>query len=199
MPAKTPSKGKKAAAPKAPKKAASNGKAAKKPAVLDDEVAAEGDEHEDDEDDDFDDNLEDEDEGEEAPRAAKPAAAAAAPVAKKPAAPPSKAKGLHAGEDAPAVVPARRLTPEAKARVNEMVKKGMSLGDALKAAAAWETFVAPVKDEPAKLVQGRMGNSGGGGGGGGGGAEPRSNFAGETEPEDLHEGGDDEPVAADED
>ena len=99
------------------------------------------------------------------------------------------------------MVPARRLTPEAKARVNEMVKKGMSLGDALKAAAAWETFVAPVKDEPAKLVQGRMGNSGGGGGGGGGGgAEPRSNFAGETEPEDLPESGDDDvPVAADED
>ena len=98
------------------------------------------------------------------------------------------------------MVPARRLTPEAKARVNEMVKKGMSLGDALKAAAAWETFVAPVKDEPAKLVQGRMGGggAGGGGGGGGGGAEPRSNFAGETEPEDLHDG-DDEPAAADED
>ncbi len=197
MPAKTPSKGKKAATPKAPKKAAA-AKAAKKPAIVDDEAPESGsDEHDEDEDDeDFD--LEGDEE--EAPRAAKPAAPAAAVPAKKPAATPSRGK-QPLGEDAPAVVPARRLTPEAKARVNEMVKKGMSLGDALKAAAAWETFVAPVKDEPAKLVQGRMGTSGGGaggGGGGGGGAEPRSNFAGETEPEDLHDG-DDEPAAADED
>jgi hypothetical protein len=184
MPAKTPSKGKKATAPKAPKKAAA-GKAAKKPSVVEDEAPA-GEEPEDEEDEDFDLDA-DED---EAPRAAKPAA----PPAKKPAAAPAARKGAAGGEDAPAVVPARRLTPEAKARVNEMVKKGMSLGDALKAAAAWETFVAPVKDEPAKLVQGRMG----GGGGGGGSAEPRSNFGGETEPEDLPES-DDEPAAADED
>ena len=188
MPAKTPSKGKKAAAPKAPKKPAAAGKAAKKPPVVEEEAAA-GDEHEDDEDDDFEDDLDGDEE--EAPRAA---AKPAAPVAKKPAAAPAaRGKGHAAGEDAPAVVPARRLTPEAKARVNEMVKKGMSLGDALKAAAAWETFVAPVKDEPAKLVQGRMGNSGGGGS-----SEPRSNFGGETEPEDLPET-DEEPVAADED
>lgn len=183
MPAKTPSKGKKAAAPKAPKKPAAAGKAAKKPAVAEDEAPI-GDEPDEDEDDDFDDDLDGEDE--EAPRAA---AKPAAPVAKKPAAPAAK-RGQPAGEDAPAVVPARRLTPEAKARVNEMVKKGMSLGDALKAAAAWETFVAPVKDEPAKLVQGRMG--------GGGSSEPRSNFGGETEPEDLPES-DEEPAAADED
>ncbi len=185
MPAKTPSKGKKAAAPKAPKKPATAGKAAKKPPVVEEE--AHGDEPDDDDEDDF--ELDGDD---EAPRAA--AKPAAAPPAKKPAAATaSRGKGHLAGEDAPAVVPARRLTPEAKARVNEMVKKGMSLGDALKAAAAWETFVAPVKDEPAKLVQGRMG----GGGGGGGGAEPRSNFAGETEPEDLPEA-DEEPVVADE-
>ncbi len=184
MPAKTPSKGKKAAAPKAPKKPAAAGKAAKKPPVVEEEAAG-GEEPEEDEDEDFDDLDGDE---EEAPRAA---AKPAAPV-KKPA-PPAARKGHAAGEDAPAVVPARRLTPEAKARVNEMVKKGMSLGDALKAAAAWETFVAPVKDEPAKLVQGRMG----GGGGGGGSSEPRSNFGGETEPEDLPET-DEEPVAADE-
>ena len=183
MPAKTPSKGKKAAAPKAPKKPAAAGKAAKKPPVVEEEATG-GDEPDEDEDDDFDDLDGDE---EEAPRAA---AKPAAPPAKKPAAPAGR-KGLAAGEDAPAVVPARRLTPEAKARVNEMVKKGMSLGDALKAAAAWETFVAPVKDEPAKLVQGRMG------GGGGGSSEPRSNFGGETEPEDLPET-DEEPVAADE-
>ena len=193
MPAKTPSKGKKAATPKAPKKAAA-GKAAKKPAVLDEEAPEASFDEADEDDEDEDDDLDLEGDEEEAPRAAKPAAAAAAP-AKKPAAPPARSKQQQ-GEDAPAVVPARRLTPEAKARVNEMVKKGMSLGDALKAAAAWETFVAPVKDEPAKLVQGRMGNSGGGGGGGG--AEPRSNFAGETEPEDLHES-DEEPAAADED
>ena len=182
MPAKTPSKGKKATAPKAPKKAAAAGKAAKKPSVVEDETP-EGEESDED-DDDFD-MESDED---EAPRAAKPAA----PVAKKPAAAPAAKKGAGTGEDAPAVVPARRLTPEAKARVNEMVKKGMSPGDALKAAAAWETFVAPVKDEPAKLVQGRMGNSSGGS------TEPRSNFGGETEPEDLPEA-DEEPVAADED
>jgi hypothetical protein len=193
MPAKTPSKGKKAAAPKAPKKAAPAGKAAKKPPVVEEEAPA-GEEPDEDEDD-FDDD------DDEAPRAA---AKPAAPVAKKPAAPASASRGKGAAnEDAPAVVPARRLTPEAKARVNEMVKKGMSLGDALKAAAAWETFVAPVKDEPAKLVQGRMGGGGGGGAGGGGGgggpsAEPRSNFGGETEPDDLPET-DDEPVAADED
>lgn len=187
MPAKTPSKGKKAAAPKAPKKVAA-GKAAKKPTVVEEEEALAGDEpDDDDEDDDFDDDLEDEGDEEEAPRAAaKPAAAA--PV-KKPAAPAARVKSATSGEDAPAVVPARRLTPEAKARVNEMVKKGMSLGDALKAAASWETFVAPVKDEPAKLVQGRMG--------GGGESGPRSNFAGETEPEDLPEtGGDDDEAAS---
>ena len=79
--------------------------------------------------------------GKEAPRAAKPAAGRGS----------CGSAGEEAGrgactlkarvsisEDAPAVVPARRLTPEAKARVNEMVKKGMSLADALKAAAAWK-------------------------------------------------------------
>jgi len=193
MPAKTPSKGKKAAAPKAPKKAAPAGKAAKKPPVVEEEAPA-ADHADDDDDDDFEDD-------DEAPRAvAKPAA----PAVKKPAAPASASRGKHApNEDAPAVVPARRLTPEAKARVNEMVKKGMSLGDALKAAAAWETFVAPVKDEPAKLVQGRMGGGGGGGAGASGGGpgpsvEPRSNFGGETEPDDIPET-EDEPVVADED
>jgi hypothetical protein len=190
MPAKTPSKGKKAAAPKAPKKSAA--KPAKKPPVAEpaepdeDEDAPlsahEAEESGDDDDDDEDMDLDDEDEGdEEAPRAAKPAAAT---PAKKPAAPAAKPRPHTASsDDAPAVVPARRLTPEAKARVNEMVKKGMSLTDALKAAASWETFVAPVKDEPAKLVQGRMG--------GGGNDGPRhSNFAGETEPGEG--GGDDE-------
>lgn len=169
MPAKTPTKGKKAAAPKTPKKAATK---AKKPPLDDEEelaLDASDDEELDDE------ELEDEEgeEEEEAPRAAK------APAAKKPT--PARAKP-GTGDEAPAVVPARRLTPEAKARVNEMVRKGMSLGDALKAAAAWETFVAPVKDEPAKLVQGRMSGSG----------EPRSSFV-----ESEHE--EDEPLASDED
>jgi hypothetical protein len=199
MPAKTPSKGKKAA-PKAKKSAPA--KTAKKasppapPVVEPEETLA--DEPDEDEDDEFD--LEADEDEEEAPRPA--VAAAAKPVVKKPAAPAPAARargGAAQGEDAPAVVPARRLTPEAKARVNEMVRKGMSLGDALKVAASWETFVAPVKDEPAKLVQGRMGG-GGGGGGAGAGDGPRSNFAGETDPEDLHEGGDDEePAASDED
>jgi hypothetical protein len=53
------------------------------------------------------------------------------------------------------VVPARRLTPEAKAAVNAMVAQGVPLGEALKRAASWETFVAPVKEEPAKLVGAR--------------------------------------------
>ncbi len=75
------------------------------------------------------DGDEDDDDDEDVPAkpAAKPAAKAKPP------------------EDAQPIVPARRLTPEAKARVNEMVKKGMSLTDALRAAASWETFVAPIK------------------------------------------------------
>lgn len=194
MPAKTPSKGKKAAAPKAPKKSAA--KPAKKAPIVDDEDAiAAGDEPLDDVDDDEDEDddnldLDDEEGDDESPRAAKPAAAPAAAATKKPAAPAAaKPKPLTAsGDDAPAVVPARRLTPEAKARVNEMVKKGMSLTDALKAAASWETFVAPVKDEPAKLVQGRMGNNNADSG-------PRhSNFAGETEPGEVVESDDEEPA-----
>jgi hypothetical protein len=170
MPAKTPSKGKKAAAPKAaaPKKSAS----VKKPVVAEEEPADELDE-EGDEDEDLDDD--EDEEAEEAPRAK-----AATPAPKKPAAP--AAARPKVGDDAPAVVPARRLTPEAKARVNEMVKKGMSLSDALKAAAAWETFVAPVKDEPAKLVQGR--SEGG----------PRSNF---SDGDELPERDDDDEPAAD--
>jgi hypothetical protein len=133
MATKTPAKGKKPAPTKE--------KAAKKPAktvarpaaAVEDEEEHDGEEEED----------EDEEEMEAAPK----------PAAKKPA--PPAAKGATPGGDPPAVVPARRLTPEAKAKVNEMVKKGMPLGDALKAAASWETFVAPVKDEPAKLVQGK--------------------------------------------
>ena len=75
----------------------------------------------------------------------------------------------------------RRLTPEAKARINALVAKGMPLGEALRAAASWETFVAPVKDEAARLVQGRDAS-------GAGGAPQRRPF--EDEPE--------EPVVAEE-
>ncbi len=49
-----------------------------------------------------------------------------------------------------AVVPARRLTPEAKAQINAMVAKGVPLDEALRRAASWETFIAPVKDETQK-------------------------------------------------
>lgn len=127
MATKTPAKGKKPAAKDGAKKARAK---AVKPAPAEPEV------------DEAEDGDEDEDDDEEV------AAAPAKPAPKKPA-----QKGDAA--DAPPVVPARRLTPEAKAKVNEMVAKGMPLGEALKAAAAWETFVAPVKDEPAKLVQGK--------------------------------------------
>ena len=185
MATKTPSKGKKAAGgdkvKSAPKKAR-----AQKPAPIE---AKEPDLPEPDEED-----LDDEDDDDdEAPR---PAAAAVA--AKKPAAAAKPAtKGAQTGDDAPQVVPARRLTPEAKAKINELVAKGMPLGEALRAAAAWETFVAPVREEPAKLVQGRSFD--GGGGGGGRPPQPREPRA-EREEEDDDEaeepagsaGGDDE-------
>jgi hypothetical protein len=138
-------KGKAKEPAKAPK-AAKKGKAA---APADDEevseIAAEGgaDDGELDGDDaDFDDD-------EEEKPAPKAAAAAAKPAPKK-GAPQKQAEG-----ETVAQVPARRLTPEAKAKVNEMVKKGMSLGDALKAAASWETFVAPVKEEAPRIGAGR--------------------------------------------
>ena len=78
-------------------------------------------------------------EGDEAP--------APAPAQKaKPAAAPTKKAGGAADPEAPAVVPARRLTPEAKAQLNAMLAKGVSLQDALRAVAKWETFVAPVRE-----------------------------------------------------
>jgi hypothetical protein len=63
--------------------------------------------------------------------------------------------GVESDSSSSTVVPARRLTPEAKAAVNAMVAQGVPLGEALKRAASWETFVAPVKEEPAKLVGAR--------------------------------------------
>ena len=87
--------------------------------------------------------------------------------------------------DPPPVVPARRLTPEAKAQVNAMVAKGIPLGEALKVAASWETFVAPVKEEPAKLVQGKPGEPG----------APKAPFrAGDDDAEEREE---EEPAADD--
>lgn len=65
-----------------------------------------------------------------------------------------------------AVVPARRLTPEAKAQINAMVQKGVPLDEALRRAASWETFIAPVKDETQKAFPGKDG------------AGPRSPFGG---------------------
>src|SRR4029450_4381756 len=65
-----------------------------------------------------------------------------------------------------AVVPARRLTPEAKAQINAMVAKGGPLDEALGRAASWETFVAPVKDETQKAFPGKEGGG------------PRSPFGG---------------------
>jgi hypothetical protein len=80
---------------------------------------------------------------------------------------PQKKSGKPAAEPT-AVVPARRLTPEAKAAINAMVAKGVPLDEALRRAGSWETFVAPVKDETQK------GNFPGGKEGGG----PRSPFGG---------------------
>src|SRR5205823_6110760 len=68
------------------------------------------------------------------------------------------------GEVEPAQT-AKRLTPEAKARINALVAKGVPLGEALRQAGSWETFVAPVKEEPARLVQGRDGGGPGAPGG----------------------------------
>jgi hypothetical protein len=144
---KTPSKGKKPSPEKGIKTAPKKARAQKSPS----ELKEDGEEAPDLEDDDLDD-----DDLDEAP---KPAAAA---PAKKPAAPAGRPKSAAQGDDAPQVVPARRLTPEAKAKINELVAKGMPLGEALRAAASWETFVAPVREEPAKLVQGRSFDGGGG-------------------------------------
>jgi hypothetical protein len=138
MATKPPQKAKKAAAPKE-KKVGRPAKA--KSAEPEDGEAREAEGGDDD----------DEDEDEEMMKAA----------AKKPLKPSSPKSSTKEGEEQPAVVPARRLTPEAKAKVNQMVAKGMPLGEALKIAASWETFVAPVKDEPAKLVQGRSFEGGG--------------------------------------
>ena len=174
MATKTPAKGKKAAAPKEKEgaKAKKPPKAAAKPAAaVDDEDAPEGEEDED-EDDDLD--------------------LAPKPAAKKPAAPAAKPAGAPGatGGEPPAVVPARRLTPEAKAKVNEMVKKGMPLGEALKVAASWETFVAPVKDEPAKLVQGKSFE---------GGPRPRRPAAEDDAPSGGIDADDEEPAVEAED
>jgi hypothetical protein len=76
-----------------------------------------------------------------------------------------KKSGKPAAEPT-AVVPARRLTPEAKAAINAMVAKGVPLDEALRRAGSWETFVAPVKDETQKQFPGKEGGG------------PRSPFGG---------------------
>lgn len=79
---------------------------------------------------------------------------------------PKKAAGAKPAVETTAVVPARRLTPEAKAQINAMVQKGVPLDEALRRAASWETFVAPVKDETKAAFPGKDG------------AGPRSPFGG---------------------
>jgi hypothetical protein len=74
-----------------------------------------------------------------------------------------------------------------------MVAKGVSLSEALRQAAAWETFVAPVKEEPAKLVQGRSFD--GPGGGPPGGFKPAAKSEPEEDEEEEDGGDDDEPAA----
>lgn len=89
---------------------------------------------------DGDDDEDDDDEDEEGEARPKPAAAA------KPKAP-AKRPGEGEGEGAPpAFVPARRITPEAKAKLNELLAKGVKLDEALRQVAQWETFVAPVRE-----------------------------------------------------
>ncbi len=79
---------------------------------------------------------------------------------------PQKSKTGKPAAEPTAVVPARRLTPEAKAAINAMVAKGVPLDEALRRAGSWETFVAPVKDETQKAFPGKEGGG------------PRSPFGG---------------------
>jgi hypothetical protein len=103
--------------------------------------------------------------------------APAVPKAKKPEGAKTEAKspakpgkpGAAPEGEAQTVAQARRLTPEAKAQVNAMVAKGIPLGEALRRAASWETFVAPVREEQKPGGDFRMG-------GGGPGPGPRRGF-----------------------
>jgi hypothetical protein len=52
------------------------------------------------------------------------------------------------------MVQARRLTPEAKQRINDMVAKGVPLGEAMRRAASWETFIAPAREDQTKAAPG---------------------------------------------
>lgn len=116
---------------------------------------------------------------------------------------PKKASGKPAAEPT-AVVPARRLTPEAKAAINAMVQKGVPLDEALRRAGSWETFVAPVKDETQKGAF--PGKDGGGPRSPFGGRRPSGPRGDKSEPpgggfnfEDEDPGpslGDDEPIVA---
>src|SRR5205814_2200900 len=88
------------------------------------------------------------------------------PTAVKVAAPakPARAGKKKAAAAPPARVPARRLTPEARTKLNERVAKGVSLSDALRQVGQWETFVAPVREPPPLAERMRGGGAGGGGG-----------------------------------
>jgi len=161
-PAKTTTRKKKAAAAAPPP-----------PAVRDEADEDEGDEEDDDE--------------EEEAAAAKPAAVSVA----KPKPAPAKKGGLP-DPDAPAVVPARRLTPEARAKLNELLAKGVSLQDALRKVAQWETFIAPVR-EPTPPAPHH-----------GPGAKPEGPMrhpkpVHDDEPAEVDAGGDDEPADASDD
>jgi len=147
-------KGSKKAPAKAPKKAPPRAKKAAAP-----KAAEEASERED--------GDEDEDDEEEFRR----------PAPKKGAA----AKGKD-GVDT-TVVPARRLTPEAKAAVNRMVSEGVPLGEALRRAASWETFVAPVKEEPPRSFMG-----------GGGPRPPRAGGSADSDPVPTLDDEDEAPI-----
>ena len=66
---------------------------------------------------------------------------------------PRRPAGKPVVEPAP-MVQARRLTPEAKAAINQMVQKGVPLGEAMRRAASWETFIAPAREDQTKAAPG---------------------------------------------
>ncbi len=57
-------------------------------------------------------------------------------------------------------IPARRLTPEAKEKLNAMLQKGISLQEALQAVARWEPFVAPPREPPPPAASDRKNEPG---------------------------------------
>ena len=96
---------------------------------------------------------------------------------------PRRPAGKPAAEPAP-MVQARRLTPEAKAAINQMVAKGVPLGEAMRRAASWETFVAPAREDQAKVAPGGGRFEGGGRGMAGGGDDDEFGGGGSFEVDD---------------